>query len=72
MKKPIKFKKYHIEIEAVRITRSNFQQLKELDKADDVLGECQGSIEDFVGDWFATGTNGFQVISGSEKLIPAD
>jgi hypothetical protein len=70
MSKPVKFKKYYIEIEAVKITHSNFKQLIELDNADGVLGGIELE-SDLIGDWFATGTNGFQVISGSEKLLPA-
>jgi len=62
----IMFKKYYIEVQAVKITRDNFQQLKELDTADGVLDG--GDIDDFIGDWFATGDNGYQVIPGNIEL----
>lgn len=64
-------KTYYLKIEAIKITKKNFQKLVELDTADGVLHNLDSdSAEDFVGDWFATGANGYQVISGSETLIP--
>ncbi len=62
------FEEYYLEVRAIRITRKNYQQLKELDIADDILGEC--SFEDCEGDWFAEGTNGYELIPGNTTLIP--
>ena len=61
-------KSYYHKIQAIRITKKNFQELKKLDTADGVLDE--GTIEDFEGDWFIErNTNGYEVMSGSETLI---
>jgi len=61
-------KPYYIEIQAVRITRGNYQALKELDVGDGVLDE--GDFEDFEGDWFVEGVNGYAVWAGNITLIP--
>lgn len=70
MSGPVKFKKFYLEIEAVKITRSNFKLLELLDDADGVLGGTE-NIEDLIGDFFAIGSNGYLIISGSENFIPA-
>lgn len=62
-------KPYYQKIQAVRITRRNYQKLKELDTADGVLDE--GCFEDFKGDWFIEGTNGYATCAGNVTLIPA-
>ena len=60
---------YYHKIQAVKITRKNFQALKELDGADNVLGEGLDNLE---GDWFIRTALGEEIMSGSEKLIPVD
>ncbi len=62
-------KPYYYEIQAVRITRDNFKELKKLDTGDGVLEE--GNMEDFIGDWFVLGTNGYELMPGYIKLLPA-
>lgn len=61
-------KLYYLKIRAVKITQKNYQKLKELDTADGVLDE--GVFEDFEGDWFAEGTNGYQILPRHTNLIP--
>lgn len=59
-------KPYYIEIRAVRITRKNYKELKELDTGDGVL-EC--GIEECEGDWFIEGVNGYELMPGNTTLI---
>jgi len=61
-------KPYYYKVQAVKITRKNYQKLKELDSADGVLDE--GHFEDFEGDWFVNGTNGYEIWAGNLPLIP--
>jgi len=64
-------KPYYYKIQAVKITRENFQELKELDVEDGVLDEDDG-LESFEGDWFVEGFNGYEVWSGNVTLIPVE
>lgn len=61
-------KPYYLKIQATKITQQNYQKLKELDVGDGVLDE--GSFEDFEGDWFIEGTNGYAIMAGNTILIP--
>ena len=61
-------KPYYLKLQAIRITRQNYQKLKDLDTGDGVLNE--DSFENLEGDWFIEGTNGYEVMSGNVVLIP--
>lgn len=63
-------KPYYLEIQAVRITRKNWQKLKELDTGDGVLAESVCNFKDVEGDWFTMSESGNQVLPGNTILIP--
>lgn len=60
-------KPYYHKIQAVVITRKNYQRLKEIDVADGVLED--GNFEDFEGDWFVRSEEGNSIIPGNINLI---
>lgn len=61
-------KPHYLKVQAVKITKSNYRKLKETDIGDGVLKE--GEFEDYEGDWFVLGTNGYEVMSGNIDLVP--
>ena len=64
-------KPYYLKVQAAKISKKNYQELKKLDIGEGVLEEeFGGNFSDVEGDWFVKMIDGYTVIPGYVTLIP--
>jgi hypothetical protein len=60
-------KPFYLKVQAIKVTKKNFQELKKLDTGEGVLGD---EMEDVEGECFVWMDSGYQIFPGHTKLIP--
>lgn len=63
-------KSYYHKVKAIKITKENYQKLKELDLGDGALS--LDSFEEHEGEWFVFTMGGFEVWSNVVDLVPVE
>ena len=64
-------KPHYLKVQAVKITKKNFQKLKSLDYGDGCL-EMAGGFQEVIGEWFVNINGGYEVWASGTGLIPVN